>query len=286
MPKKILCIDVIEARSLAAADLNGLSDPYAVVYLGNKKIGKTSYLPRTLNPRWNKSIRYSHETEFVDALKVDVYDHDSMTTDDFLGSIQIELTIFRNGYWTNQWYRLRDQENIQPTKGYIRLKIQYINPGEEPFSLDKHDTQPEIDDESNRQKIKSDIAKKKRELYEKKNLDGNIIPTLPTDVRQYIVSNLNESDYREYIKLSQEDQNKFLYDIYQKNNPNQQSRTNNIENNNNFYNNNNFSYANHQNLSNQPIQGMNNVHQGFMYNNQISNQSFNHDNVSNMSFFG
>lgn len=53
MKGSYLKVHVIEARDLAPKDVNGLSDPYAIIMIeGQKSI--TKVVPYTLNPVWNE----------------------------------------------------------------------------------------------------------------------------------------------------------------------------------------------------------------------------------------
>ena len=47
---------VVEAADLQAKDLNGKSDPFCVVRLGEMQEQTTDVLPSTLNPKWNYKV--------------------------------------------------------------------------------------------------------------------------------------------------------------------------------------------------------------------------------------
>ena len=47
-------VGLLRATNLPAGDLNGLSDPYVVVYLGKNDVARSSTVMETLNPVWNE----------------------------------------------------------------------------------------------------------------------------------------------------------------------------------------------------------------------------------------
>lgn len=53
--KAMLTVDVIEARDLMPMDLNGFSDPFVILSIGDDTI-QTTYKKNDLNPVWNESF--------------------------------------------------------------------------------------------------------------------------------------------------------------------------------------------------------------------------------------
>eukprot|EP01122_Echinamoeba_exundans_P010575 TRINITY_DN3985_c0_g1_i2.p1 TRINITY_DN3985_c0_g1~~TRINITY_DN3985_c0_g1_i2.p1 ORF type:complete len:465 (+),score=108.48 TRINITY_DN3985_c0_g1_i2:857-2251(+) len=82
-------LKVIEAANLAAADANGLSDPYVKISLGDGKKWvsehKTKTILKTLNPVWNESFEMDVKDTVKQSIRLRVYDHDRVGRDDFLG---------------------------------------------------------------------------------------------------------------------------------------------------------------------------------------------------------
>lgn len=89
-------IVVVEAVNLIAADVNGKSDPFVVLKLGDRRL-KTSTKMATLNPRWEErllmSIEVNEDNIPIHTLLVDVFDWDRFTQNDELGSVIIDLSV-------------------------------------------------------------------------------------------------------------------------------------------------------------------------------------------------
>uniref|UniRef100_A0A4W5L2Q3 C2 domain-containing protein n=1 Tax=Hucho hucho TaxID=62062 RepID=A0A4W5L2Q3_9TELE len=61
-----LQVKIIKATDLLAADLNGKSDPFCVLELGNDRL-QTHTIYKTLNPNWNKvfTLSVTHQLCFL-----------------------------------------------------------------------------------------------------------------------------------------------------------------------------------------------------------------------------
>ncbi|KAH0789318.1 C2 domain containing protein [Histomonas meleagridis] len=90
-------IYVISGKNLPAADRNGKSDPYAVVYakaFGSKiKIGKTKIIKKTLDPVWDEHLEkpFAFYFPFLKIITIKVYDYDYVGKDDYLGKVKINF---------------------------------------------------------------------------------------------------------------------------------------------------------------------------------------------------
>ncbi|BFZ64699.1 Tricalbin-2 [Saitoella coloradoensis] len=85
-------ITVVSGKNLPAADRSGKSDPYAVFCLNEEKIFKTQTIKKTLNPTWNETFEANIQSRTAANFRVDVYDWDANSRDDFLGSGRINLS--------------------------------------------------------------------------------------------------------------------------------------------------------------------------------------------------
>uniref|UniRef100_A0A6Q2XME5 C2 domain-containing protein n=1 Tax=Esox lucius TaxID=8010 RepID=A0A6Q2XME5_ESOLU len=84
-----LQVKVIKANDLLAADLNGKSDPFCVLELGNDRL-QTHTLYKTLNPDWNKVFTFPVK-DIHDVLELTIFDEDGDKAPDFLGKVAIPL---------------------------------------------------------------------------------------------------------------------------------------------------------------------------------------------------
>ncbi|CAF0749281.1 unnamed protein product [Adineta ricciae] len=98
----ILTINLVRARSLRAADSNGLSDPYVKLHLvpGVAKATKlrSHTIRRTLNPDFDETLVYhgiSAEDIKIKTLKFTVFDEDSVGSD-FLGEYRLKLSTIKS----------------------------------------------------------------------------------------------------------------------------------------------------------------------------------------------
>lgn len=77
-------LKVAEARNLAAADLNGKSDPFVVVECEGKERLKTRVVRKTLEPRWGEQTTFAVEDSRGNVV-LNVWDWDQVGKDDSLG---------------------------------------------------------------------------------------------------------------------------------------------------------------------------------------------------------
>lgn len=97
---KCLHIQVLGARNLNIGDTNMSSDPFVVYSFYGKPISSTRVRQRTLNPRWDNetfvvpmSENAPMPREYVatqkEMIKLEVYDHDWITANEFLGHVEM-----------------------------------------------------------------------------------------------------------------------------------------------------------------------------------------------------
>lgn len=156
----IFRIALLEARSLTPTDLNGWSDPFCRVFMNKKKIYQTKVIKRTLNPRWNETVTYRYSGVLDGYLNFDIFDFDSCTSSEKMGSCSIPLDDPKllAGQWCLHWYRLHKDGEI-PVRGCLRLKVQMIREGDiREFFL--REDMYEHEDE------KADLVRRQKELDE------------------------------------------------------------------------------------------------------------------------
>lgn len=98
------------------------SDPYAVISLGGKIIGKTKTIMRTLSPTWNEtfSIPILH---CKTPLRISIYDFDFANTDDQLGQVEIDMTKLKLNEQNSLKVDVISDKATKSTKGTLLLSI-------------------------------------------------------------------------------------------------------------------------------------------------------------------
>ncbi|KAK9728924.1 phosphatidylserine decarboxylase [Basidiobolus ranarum] len=129
-----LKIQVIRARNLAPKDSNGLSDPFVVVKLQNKK-KTTKVIPKTLEPTWDTTFEFKinmrNPPKFI---QVVCWDNDFFGRD-FMGQLNLsfrELFIdgvplsFDPSQKRTIWYTLEKKSSKDVISGEIELNMGFI----------------------------------------------------------------------------------------------------------------------------------------------------------------
>uniref|UniRef100_A0A671PMF1 Multiple C2 domains, transmembrane 2b n=1 Tax=Sinocyclocheilus anshuiensis TaxID=1608454 RepID=A0A671PMF1_9TELE len=117
-----LQVKVIKATDLMAADLNGKSDPFCVLELGNNRL-QTHTIYKTLNPEWNKVFTFPVK-DIHEVLEVTVFDEDGDKAPDFLGKVALPLLSIRNGQQVACPLRKENLGGL--SKGTIVLELEVI----------------------------------------------------------------------------------------------------------------------------------------------------------------
>lgn len=113
-----LTVRVYKAEGLAAADINGKSDPFIKMNLVNQ-FHRTSTQYKTLNPEWNEMFQFDvHDiNNHLDFL---VYDEDRHG-EDFLGRFIVPLLSINNKQMV--WYQLKNKKLQQSAKGRVLIRM-------------------------------------------------------------------------------------------------------------------------------------------------------------------
>merc|ERR550517_1948670 len=82
---------VVGARNLEKSGMFGKADPYIVVSHKDKKKTSTT-INNDLNPQWNFENTFAVSNSSSETLRFEVYDKDSITKDDLMGSTEISIT--------------------------------------------------------------------------------------------------------------------------------------------------------------------------------------------------
>ncbi|KAJ8335444.1 hypothetical protein SKAU_G00387860 [Synaphobranchus kaupii] len=117
-----LQVKVIKATDILAADLNGKSDPFCVLELGNDRL-QSHTIYKTRHPEWNTVFTFPVK-DIHDVLEVTIFDEDGDKAPDFLGKVAIPLLSVHNGEQVT--YMLRKEDLHGQSKGSISLELEVI----------------------------------------------------------------------------------------------------------------------------------------------------------------
>ena len=138
-------IEIFGAKELPRADgMFGLSDPYAIVKWNHVELGRTEYIPKTLDPVWEEQTTFEFyanpEPSDVEQnhLQVEVWDYDIIGNGKFLGAAVLTgedlATLFKPNVLADEdrslWLELKPDPR-QPTdrpgditpKGEVEVRI-------------------------------------------------------------------------------------------------------------------------------------------------------------------
>ncbi|XP_036417637.1 multiple C2 and transmembrane domain-containing protein 2 [Colossoma macropomum] len=120
-----LQVKVLRATDLTSTDLNGKSDPFCVLELGNCRL-QSQTIYKTLSPEWKTAFTFPIK-DIHDVLELTVFGEDGDKSRDFLGKVAIPLLTVSNG---QQITRLLKKEDLAgPSKGSITLEMSiFYNP--------------------------------------------------------------------------------------------------------------------------------------------------------------
>ena len=85
-----LDVHLKNGENLIAKDSCGTSDPYVKFKISDQIIKKSKIIYKTLNPIWDQYFVFPIN-DICQPLTLKVYDHDTFSTDDFLGQVSIDL---------------------------------------------------------------------------------------------------------------------------------------------------------------------------------------------------
>ncbi|KAG7348394.1 C2 domain containing protein [Nitzschia inconspicua] len=130
-------VTVLEGRNLVAKDKNlwgknVSSDPYVIVFHGPNKLGKTSIVKKSLDPKW-----YDKKETFIlniipqaldinKTIECNIFDHDQLSTDDSMGTCFIRIPNSMNTSHTD-WYPVENGEGknyCRNAKGELKVEIE------------------------------------------------------------------------------------------------------------------------------------------------------------------
>ena len=99
------------------------SDPYAIVKYNNI-VKKSHWKIKNLNPRWLESFDF--RVNDLTTVKVEVFDHDELSSDDFMGTCDISLDDLSRGTTKDMWVTLlgkNGDNTMHRGKVFIKLTL-------------------------------------------------------------------------------------------------------------------------------------------------------------------
>ncbi|KAA6394439.1 MAG: hypothetical protein EZS28_010036 [Streblomastix strix] len=96
--KKSVIINLIGVRNVAAMDTIGKSDPYIKVIFDDQLIGRTKKVADTVNAEYNEEFNFEIDPEVATERKLllELWDHVTLSGDDRIGKVQLQLLEFLN----------------------------------------------------------------------------------------------------------------------------------------------------------------------------------------------
>ena len=118
-------IKIISGRNIKVADDTGLSDPFCILQIKNRKEKqKTATKIQTLTPVWNQTFQFKILSYNTDVFILTVYDYDKYSKNDLLGEWEIPMKKIKPG--------IVEQCEVE-AGGLILVKYHLAYPGEPAF---------------------------------------------------------------------------------------------------------------------------------------------------------
>ncbi|KAE8905707.1 hypothetical protein PF005_g5269 [Phytophthora fragariae] len=90
-----MLLKIIRAEALAAADLNGKSDPFVRVWYDGKEVAASHRVKRSLNPRWDFDVTITLTHAGPLDVELEVFDKDELSQNDLLGALRVPFPEWR-----------------------------------------------------------------------------------------------------------------------------------------------------------------------------------------------
>ena len=123
LPEGMLHFNIKEARDLAKTDIDGKSDPYAVLTYGDNKL-KTNPIKNNQNPKWKFEGDIPVTADSPKVISLEVFDKDMIGKDKSLGKTNLDvMDIIENHPINDKWVPL-EGDGIK--SGQVKLSADFI----------------------------------------------------------------------------------------------------------------------------------------------------------------
>ncbi|XP_029008653.1 multiple C2 and transmembrane domain-containing protein 2 isoform X2 [Betta splendens] len=117
-----LQVKVIKANDLPTTDLNGKSNAFCVIELGNGKL-QSHTVYKTVNPDWNKAFTFPIK-DINDVIELTVFEENGVGSPTFLGKVDIPLLTIQNGQEITLFLKKENLESL--SKGTITVAMEVV----------------------------------------------------------------------------------------------------------------------------------------------------------------
>ncbi|OQR97845.1 hypothetical protein ACHHYP_09868 [Achlya hypogyna] len=117
-----LHVRVVSARNLHDAQTFGKQDPYCKVTVGHRTFKTRVHDNGGRNPVWNDKFVFEVADMQLSQVVIEIWDS-NFTSDDYIGTCRLPMSIFTSGQVIDQWYPV-NYRNQQ--RGEINLRVQML----------------------------------------------------------------------------------------------------------------------------------------------------------------
>lgn len=145
----LLYVELLEAKEVLPMDITGTSDPYCFLdfYLegdiANRKNADISFCTdvvyKTLSPKWRGCEYVVKNPTAASVLTITMWDKDEVTSDDFMGYVELPVQGMVPGRPYTAWMVLKNKKNKEDkARGEIYIKYHYVDIIDWQRQLDKY----------------------------------------------------------------------------------------------------------------------------------------------------
>lgn len=113
-----LQLEILHASNLESVDSNGLSDPYCVVLVNNKRVAKTQVQKKSLNPVFNELFTIPIESRQRSNIVLQIKDYNKLQKNIVIGTVTLPVTKLTPGSLFEDTFPLEGT-----SKGTLALRI-------------------------------------------------------------------------------------------------------------------------------------------------------------------